>query len=135
MVLTSLLPLLILLLSPLHPIFPIILLLSSHLLSYFLLSFSSSFLSPSLLVSPLLAAFATLVFPVLASTTFYILLVILSSLLLLSSNQSQNCGKLTTAFPKLHSTFVLQSHLFLSSLYTTGSKYLSLWYFILASPC
>ena len=83
------------------------LLFSSSHLSFFLLSFT----------------FTILVFSALISTIFHTLLDILSSLLLLFSSQSQDCGKPTIPFPKLHFTSAIQSYLSLFFPYAPDNKY------------
>jgi len=76
--------------------------------SFYFISFSSSlflFISFPLLsfsLSPFV--FAILTSLALVSTAYYISLNILLSSLFLFSSQSQDCGKQTAAFPKLHST-------------------------------
>ena len=95
---------------------------------FFLLSLPISFPLLSSSLPP--SAFAILNFPILVSTTFHILLGTSSSLPLLFSNQSQDCSKLATAFPRSCSTYSLQLHLFLSSLYVLDNEYLLLLYFL-----
>jgi len=93
---------------------------------FFVFVFSLPFLLVSFLLLSLplpLFVFATLVFPALVSTASYTLLNTLSSSSLPFSSQSQDCGKLAIAFPRLLVTSVLLTHQSLSSLYALGSKY------------
>ena len=96
-------------------------------LFFFLLSFALFlFISFLLSLSSLLSfVFVILVSPALASTIFSTSLGILSFSLLLFSSQSQNCGEPTMVFPKLYSTFDLQSYQSLFSPYVFSNKYLS----------
>ena len=115
-----------------------ILLLSSLLLLFFLFFVFSSYFPPFyasfiisdfslLLFSLFLFFFVIPAFLVLVSTTFHISLDTLSSLLFLFSSQFQDCNKLTIIFPKLHSTFVFQSHWSLFSLCVLGWEYRNSW--------
>ena len=80
------------------------------LLFFFLLFFLFSLFSFFSFISLSLSTSAILIFPASVFTISYIFLDILSSLLFLFSNWSLDCGKQATAFLKLHSTSIHQSH-------------------------
>ena len=126
----------------LHLRFPILLLSFLLLLFFFFLVFPfPSFFALFALVSfpldssfLLSSVFPTLISPALVSIAFYILLDTLLFLPPLFFSQSQSCSKQARAFPKLHSNFVLLSHLSLSSFYISSNKFLPPLYVLLVPP-